>query len=193
MKRRVKPHSAGARAEAELRGGVAIVGMACMYPKALDLKTFWENIVSGVDAITEFPPGRFPETFYDPATVANDRTYCGRGGFLGVSVPFDPLQFGIMPLVTEGGDPEQFLSLHTAHEALKDAGYDPDLMDGTRTEIIIGRGLWQRRFGSDAALLGKIVDVNIINLSHVGTTPSFVSSGSTMRRWASPIARQPPG
>jgi len=43
-----------------------------------------------------------------------------------------------------------------------------------RPEIIIGRGLWQRRFGSDAGLVGKVVDVNIINLSHVGTTPSFV-------------------
>jgi putative ABC transport system permease protein len=43
-----------------------------------------------------------------------------------------------------------------------------------RPDIILGRGLWQRRFGSDAALLGKLVDVNIINLSHVGTTPSFV-------------------
>ena len=43
-----------------------------------------------------------------------------------------------------------------------------------RPEIIIGRGLWQRRFGSDAGLLGKVVDVNIINLSHVGPTPSFV-------------------
>src|SRR6267143_1649300 len=43
-----------------------------------------------------------------------------------------------------------------------------------RPEIIIGRGLWQRRFGSDAGLVGKVVDFNIINLSHVGTTPSFV-------------------
>jgi predicted permease len=43
-----------------------------------------------------------------------------------------------------------------------------------RPEIIIGRGLWQRRFGSDAGLLGRVVDVNIINLSQVGTTPYFV-------------------
>ena len=43
-----------------------------------------------------------------------------------------------------------------------------------RPEIIIGRGLWQRRFGSDAGLLGRVVDVNIINLSRVGTTPYFV-------------------
>ena len=43
-----------------------------------------------------------------------------------------------------------------------------------RPDIILGLGLWQRRFGSDAGLLGRVIDVNIINLSHVGTTPSFV-------------------
>src|SRR5712691_11405389 len=35
-------------------------------------------------------------------------------------------------------------------------------------------GLWQRRYGSDAHLLGKVLDVSIINLSRVGSTPSFV-------------------
>src|SRR5438552_9940808 len=41
---------------------------------------------------------------------------------------------------------------------------------GSGTEIIIGRGLWQRRFGSDAKLLGKVLDVNVIHLSRVGPT-----------------------
>jgi putative ABC transport system permease protein len=45
---------------------------------------------------------------------------------------------------------------------------------GGRSEIIIGRGLWQRRFGSDTNLVGKVLDINIINLSRVGATPSFV-------------------
>jgi predicted permease len=44
-----------------------------------------------------------------------------------------------------------------------------------RSEIIIGHGLWQRRFGGDATLLGKSIDVNMINLSRVGPTPSFVA------------------
>src|SRR5215471_8190597 len=34
-----------------------------------------------------------------------------------------------------------------------------------RSEIIIGHGLWQRRFGGNATLLGKSIDVNMINLS----------------------------
>src|SRR5262249_45826607 len=53
-------------------------------------------------------------------------------------------------------------------------GFNPGSPQRRRPEIIIGRGVWQRRFGSDARLLGKVVDVNIINLSQVGATPSFV-------------------
>jgi len=52
--------------------------------------------------------------------------------------------------------------------------FNPANPQRRRPEIIIGRGLWQRRFESDASLLGKVVDVNIINLSHVGATPSFI-------------------
>jgi hypothetical protein len=52
--------------------------------------------------------------------------------------------------------------------------FNPANSDRRRPEIIIGRGLWQRRFGSNANLLGKVLDVNIINLSRVGSTPSFV-------------------
>jgi putative ABC transport system permease protein len=52
--------------------------------------------------------------------------------------------------------------------------FNPANPQRRRPEIIIGRGLWQRRFGSDARLPGKVVEVNIINLSRVGTTPSFV-------------------
>src|SRR5215469_7199520 len=44
-----------------------------------------------------------------------------------------------------------------------------------RFEIIIGRRLWQRRFASDRRLLGKVLDVNLINLSRIGPTPSLVT------------------
>ncbi len=42
-------------------------------------------------------------------------------------------------------------------------------------EIILGRRLWQRRFNSDPSLPGKLLDVNLVNLSRVGPTPSFVA------------------
>src|SRR5437870_476847 len=52
--------------------------------------------------------------------------------------------------------------------------FNPSDPQRRRSEIIIGSSLWRRRFGSDAKLLGKIVDVNVINLSRVGPTPYFV-------------------
>jgi putative ABC transport system permease protein len=52
--------------------------------------------------------------------------------------------------------------------------FGPNDPQRRRYEIIIGRGLWRRRFGSDGKLLGKVLDVNLINLSRAGATPSLV-------------------
>ena len=52
--------------------------------------------------------------------------------------------------------------------------FNPSDPQRRRSEIIIGSSLWRRRFGSDAKLLGTVVDVNVINLSRVGPTPYFV-------------------
>src|SRR5262249_57408617 len=38
----------------------------------------------------------------------------------------------------------------------------------------LGGSLWRRRFGSNPGLLGKVLDVNVINLSRVGPTPYVV-------------------
>ena len=52
--------------------------------------------------------------------------------------------------------------------------FGPNDPQRRRYEIVIGHRLWQRRFGSDRKLPGTLLDVNIINLSRVGPTPSFV-------------------
>lgn len=41
-------------------------------------------------------------------------------------------------------------------------------------DVILGRGVWQRDFGSDPSLLSKVLDINVINLNHVGPTPYLV-------------------
>jgi predicted permease len=53
--------------------------------------------------------------------------------------------------------------------------FDPSDTQRRKSEIIIGRGLWRRRFGSDATLLGRVLDVNVINLSRLGPTPYFIA------------------
>ena len=40
--------------------------------------------------------------------------------------------------------------------------------------IVLGRGLWQERFGSDPREIGSVLDVNMINLARSGATPNVV-------------------
>ncbi len=124
-----------------LRGEVAIVGMACSFPQARDVAAFWRNVVAGVDAIREVSPDRWdPEVFYDPDATAEDRVYCKRGGYLDNTFAFNPLRYGTMPKAVQGAEPDQFLVLRTVQEALADAGYADQEVDGRRTAFVLGRG-----------------------------------------------------
>src|SRR5215813_3801812 len=53
--------------------------------------------------------------------------------------------------------------------------FGPNDPQRRRFEIIIGRRFWQHHFASDGKLLGKVLDVNLINLSRIGPTPSLVT------------------
>ena len=121
--------------------GVAIIGMACLYPKAHDLQTFWQNIVSKVDAITEVDPEIWsPEIYYNPDPNVDDKIYCKRGGYLGHKTHFNPLKYGIMPIALVGGEPDQFVSVRLAFEALDNAGYLDKPFNKKQAKIIIGKG-----------------------------------------------------
>ncbi len=135
MKNPYISQKAGPRAEA-----VAIVGMACTFPKAPDIEIFWRNIVEKVDAVTQAPANRWDVSrFYDPRVADGSKIYGRRGGYLDSPWAFNPGEFGIMPKAVEGGEPDQFLVLKTAADAVRDAG----IQGGAgleRTDFILGRG-----------------------------------------------------
>jgi len=139
---------------------VAIIGMACIFPGAPDLDTFWQNIVSKFDAITDVPADRWdPEIFFDPNITRNDRVYCKRGGFLGEFAQFNPLDYGIMPVAVDGGDPSQFLALKTAYQAIEDAGYlNQHAAQRERMEIILGRGNYLDRGNCNATQHSRFIE-----------------------------------
>src|ERR687894_2602993 len=121
---------------------VAIVGMAALFPGAPDLATYWSNILTGVDAITDAPAARWDPSYYDPEAATagrGDRLYCRRGGFV-AGAGFNPVRFGIMPMAVAGGEPDQLIALHVAAEALADAGGEDQLGDRSRAGVIVGRG-----------------------------------------------------
>ena len=85
--------------------------------------------------------------------------------------------------LTGGDRSERLRGLSVTPEFFKVLGvpllgdtFGPNDPQRRRYEIIIGRGLWQRRFGTDAKLVGKVLDVSIINLSRAGATPSLVDA-----------------
>ncbi|MGE0134128.1 MAG: beta-ketoacyl synthase N-terminal-like domain-containing protein [Dehalococcoidia bacterium] len=119
---------------------VAIIGMACIFPGAPDLETYWNNIRNGVDAITDAPPERLDGLFFDELSSTPDRLYSRRGGFIDEYATFDAAAFGVMPVAAMGAEPDQLLTLQVAQRALADAGYTTRRFDRDRTSIILGRG-----------------------------------------------------
>ena len=129
---------------------VAIIGMACIFPGASDLEAYWQNILAKVDAVTDPPPEAWdPAMYYDPDATSGEWIYCKRGGFLGPLAKFNPLDYGIMPTGLDGGEPDQWLTLKVAHDALADAGYLERLRENPaerhRTAVILGKGTYLNR------------------------------------------------
>ena len=125
---------------------IAVIGLACLFPGAPDVGTFWRNIVGKVDAITDPPPEAWdPSIYFDPAAEDNDRVYCKKGGYLGALAEFDPIEHGIVPRAVEGGEPDQWLALHVAREALRDAGYENLTKYRERSALIVGKGTYANR------------------------------------------------
>ncbi|WP_446751259.1 SDR family NAD(P)-dependent oxidoreductase [Streptomyces noboritoensis] len=117
---------------------IAVVGMACMFPKAPDLATYWANVVGGVDAVTEVPAERWdPEIYHDPTGERAGTTASRWGGFL-PPIPFDPFAYGIPPASLGSIEPVQLLALEAARRALEDAGYADRSFDRSRTSVVFG-------------------------------------------------------
>jgi acyl transferase domain-containing protein/NAD(P)H-dependent flavin oxidoreductase YrpB (nitropropane dioxygenase family)/NAD(P)-dependent dehydrogenase (short-subunit alcohol dehydrogenase family) len=137
----VEPVHAGAVTRSEERPcDVAIVGMACLFPKAPNLQTYWENILNKVDVITEVPKDRWDwQRYFDADPKTPDKIYSKWGGFLD-DVPFDPMLYGMPPSSLSSIEPLQLLTLEVVHAALQDAGYLNRPFPRQRTAVILGVG-----------------------------------------------------
>ncbi|MFH2202814.1 MAG: SDR family NAD(P)-dependent oxidoreductase [Elusimicrobiota bacterium] len=118
---------------------LAIIGIACRFPKADDLEAYWKNIKNGVDAIVDIPATHWnPEEYFNADPKKPDMTYGRRGGFLSPA-DFNPMEFGMAPRDIEATDTSQLLGMMAAQDALKDAGYGPQRdFDHGRTSVILG-------------------------------------------------------
>lgn len=119
---------------------IAIIGMACIFPQAPDLASFWRNILAGLDAVGEPQEEWEAQRYLDSGRINTQH-----GGYLNDLYRFDPREFGIMPNSVDGGEPDQFLALKVAFDALQDAGYAGDGVDHRDTGIILGHSTYLHR------------------------------------------------
>ncbi|MEU6153461.1 SDR family NAD(P)-dependent oxidoreductase [Actinosynnema sp. NPDC047251] len=141
---------------------VAVIGMACVFPGASGLDSFWANVLSGADSVTEVPAQRWDaELYYDPDGTG-ERTPSRWGGFL-PRIPFDPLAYGIPPASLGAIEPVQLLALEMSRRALEDAGYPHTGADHRRTSVVFGA-----EAGSD---LSNATTLRTVLPSYTGTLP----------------------
>lgn len=106
---------------------VAIIGMACRFPKAQGLDDYWTLIRNAEEGVST-PPGNRRE-------LAQSRYM---GGYLPSVDEFDNELFSISPKEARLIDPQQRILLEEVFEALLSAGYNPQRLAGSRTGVFVG-------------------------------------------------------
>ena len=118
---------------------IAVVGMACKFPGAPDLASFWRLLESGGNAIAEGTPGSgvgrigqfYPES-------ANQYPACRYAALIDGIDLFDAEFFRVSPVEAQLLDPQQRILLETCWAALEDALVDPERLRGSRTGVYVG-------------------------------------------------------
>lgn len=112
----------GALPEMKMKEKIAIVGIGCIFPDAMEFTEYWRNIIEGKNSIHNIS-GEFWEAadFYDPDPKAEDKSYSVMGATV-APIEFDTMEFGISPMVMQSTSTEQLFSLIAARQALIDAG-----------------------------------------------------------------------
>lgn len=156
--------------KAQQQTDIAIIGMAGLFPKAENIAAYWSNILNRVDAIDEPLADWGAARYYDPSLAATDaevskggfleqaKVYTQHGGFLKELSRFNPAAFGIMPVSTASGEPDQFHALELAKAALQDAGLSEHDYQPEATGIILGHGIHPNRASINGVQHGVVAD-----------------------------------
>ena len=139
--------------------------MACRFPGASNLNSYWELVATGAEAITE---GRQDSGSWDGATGDPDAEDMvrRRGAFVDGIDWFDSRFFRISPIEARTLDPQQRMLLETSWEALEDAGVDAERLRGSRTGVYAGVGPSEYR---------DLLEAAKIQFGYLGTTGSVAA------------------
>ncbi|XP_070847252.1 fatty acid synthase [Chaetodon trifascialis] len=107
---------------------IVIAGISGRLPESNNLEEFWENLINGVDMVTEDNRRWTPGLYGLPK----------RNGKLKDINHFDAAFFGVHPKQANTMDPQLRLMLEIAYEAIIDGGLNPVTLRGSKTGVYIG-------------------------------------------------------
>jgi enediyne polyketide synthase len=103
--------------------GIAIVGMACIYPGANSPRELWENVLAQRRSFRRIPSERLRvEDYFSEERDAPDSTYCQQAAVIEGYV-FDRVRFQVSGESFRATDLAHWLALDVASRALADAGF----------------------------------------------------------------------
>jgi phthiocerol/phenolphthiocerol synthesis type-I polyketide synthase E len=148
---------------------VAITGMACRFPAAPDLETYWRNLCAGIDAVARFDLAELRRAGVDEESLRHP-------SFVPACAPipdpfaFDAARFGITPATARVLDPQHRVFLECAWGALESSGM---LAAGMRA-VGVFAGCSETTYdpqtrGSDDGQAGVLA-------AHLGADPDYLAS-----------------
>src|ERR1051325_8680754 len=107
-----------------MSSGIAIVGMACLYPDARSPIELWENVLSQRRAFRSIPAQRLRlEDYLSADRRTPDSIYSSQAAVI-EGYEFDRVAFSVARDTFRSADMAHWLALDIASRALRDAGFD---------------------------------------------------------------------
>ena len=139
------------------RDDVAIIGMSCRFPGAQNIDEFWDNLLQGVDSVTEIPNERWDiDRFYSKERVPG-KMYTREGGFLDDIADFDAAFFNISEQEACWIDPQHRMLLENSYRAMEHAGIPLAPLPDNNVGVYMGI------MGQDYAFLPTLDDQDVID------------------------------
>ncbi|NXY96227.1 amino acid adenylation domain-containing protein, partial [Streptomyces sp. BR123] len=147
----------------DVRGAVAVIGMACRVPGADDVDAFWSLLADGGCRIEPVPAGRFA------GSPAGDPAAAPRAGLLDRIDLFDARFFSVTPRQAASMDPQQRALLELSWHALEHAALDPGDLAGTPVGVFAAACSYDYR--------EQLVERDAADgYATVGTFPAFLAN-----------------